>query len=76
MKARAPQAVRGISSGGLTGEPKGVSKVLISDYRSVDHVRFSFAAEMTANKIVWRRKLADVKFNVPVDEELFRKTYR
>jgi hypothetical protein len=59
-----------------TGEPNGASKVLISDYRSVDHVQVSFAAEMTTNKIVWRRKLTDVKFNVPIDDELFRKTYR
>jgi len=57
-----------------TGEPNGVSKVLISDYRSVDHVQFSFAAEMSTNKVIWRRKLTDVKFNVPVDDVLFRKT--
>jgi hypothetical protein len=57
-----------------TGELNGASKVLISDYRPVGHVQFSFAAEMTTNRIVWRRKLTDVKFNVPVDDELFRKT--
>jgi hypothetical protein len=57
-----------------TGEPNGASKVLISDYRPVDDVQFSFTAEMITNKVVWRRKLTEVKFNVPVDDELFRKT--
>jgi len=57
-----------------TGEPNGASKVLISDYRTVDNVQFSFAAEMIANKVIWRRKLTDVKFNEPVDDEVFRKT--
>lgn len=57
-----------------TGEPNGASKVLISDYRLVDDVQFSFTAEMITNKVVWRRKLMEVKFNVPVDDELFRKT--
>jgi hypothetical protein len=59
-----------------TGESNGASKILISDYRPVDHVLFSFSAEMITNKIVWRRKLTDVKLNVPVDDELFRKTKR
>jgi hypothetical protein len=57
-----------------TGEPNGASKVLISDYRLVDDVQFSFTAEMITSKVVWRRKLMGVKFNVPVDDELFRKT--
>jgi hypothetical protein len=57
-----------------TGEPNGASKILISDYRMVNDVQFSFAAQMIANKVVWRRKLTEVKLNVPVDDVLFRKT--
>jgi hypothetical protein len=57
-----------------TGEPNGASKVLISDYRPVGHLQFSFGAAMITNEVVWRRKLTDVKFNVPIDDELFRKT--
>jgi hypothetical protein len=56
-----------------TGEPNGASKVLISDYRTVGHVHFSFGAAMITDKIVWSRKLTEVHFNVPVDDELFRK---
>jgi hypothetical protein len=59
-----------------TGEPNGVSKVLISDYRPAGNMQFSFAAEMITNKVVWRRKLTSVQFNVPVDDDLFRKTER
>jgi hypothetical protein len=34
-----------------TGEPNGASKVLISDYRLVNDVQFSFTAQMIANKV-------------------------
>jgi hypothetical protein len=57
-----------------TGEPNGASKVLISDYRPVNDVQFSFTAQMIANKVIWRRKLTEVKLNVPIDDVLFRKT--
>ena len=57
-----------------TGEPRGTSKVLISDYRAVGDVQFSYGAAMITDKIVWRRTLTDVQFNVPVDNQLFRKT--
>jgi hypothetical protein len=59
-----------------TGEPNGASTVLISDYRLVNDVHFSFTAQMIANKVVLRRKLTEVKLNVPVDDVLFRKTWR
>jgi hypothetical protein len=57
-----------------TGEPNGASKVLISDYRPVGGVRFSYGAAMVTDKIVWRRTLTEVQFNVPVDDQLFQKT--
>jgi hypothetical protein len=54
-----------------TGEPDGVSKVFIRDYRPVGNVQFSFAATMITTKVVWSRKLTEVKFNAPVDDALF-----
>jgi outer membrane lipoprotein-sorting protein len=56
-----------------TGEPDGVSKVFIRDYRPVGNAQFSFAASMITTKVVWSRKLTEVKFNVPVDDALFLK---
>jgi hypothetical protein len=54
-----------------TGQPNGSSKVLISDYRPVGDVKFSYGAEMITDKVVWIRKLTDLKFNVPVNDQLF-----
>ena len=56
-----------------TGEPEGRSQVLIWDYRPIGDVRFSYAASMSTTKVVWRRRLTDVKFNVPIDDGLFLK---
>jgi hypothetical protein len=58
-----------------TGQPDGISKVFISDYRPVSNVQFSFAATMITTKVVWSRKLTEVKFNVPVDDALFLKAH-
>lgn len=56
-----------------TGEPNGASKVLIGDYRPIDHTQFSYAARIVTTQVVWARKLTDVEFNVPVDDALFLK---
>jgi hypothetical protein len=54
-----------------TGEPDGTSKVFIGDYRPVGNVQFSYAATMFTTKVVWSRKLTEVKFNVPIDDSLY-----
>jgi outer membrane lipoprotein-sorting protein len=56
-----------------TGEADSSSKVFVEDYRRVGGVQFSFAATKTTTKVIWRRKLTDVKFNVPIDDDLFLK---
>jgi hypothetical protein len=57
-----------------TGEEGGASKVWIGDYRSAGSVQFSYAAIMSTSKTVWRRKLTEVEFNVPLDDVLFQRT--
>lgn len=57
-----------------TGEPNGTSNVQISDYRSVGNVKFSYGAALIADKVIWRRKLTEVQFNVPIDDALFQRS--
>jgi outer membrane lipoprotein-sorting protein len=54
-----------------THEPEGNSSVLIGDYRDVGKVRFAFAASIMSSKGGWSRQLAEVKFNVPIDDSVF-----
>jgi hypothetical protein len=56
-----------------TGEKDGFSRVFIGDYRPVANMQFSYGATMFTTKVVWTRKLSEVKFNVPVDDALFLK---
>jgi outer membrane lipoprotein-sorting protein len=56
-----------------TGEKDGISQVFIGDYRQVANMQFSYAARMSTTKVIWTRKLSEVKFNVPVDDALFQK---
>jgi hypothetical protein len=51
----------------------GTSKVSIGDYRRAGRLQFSYAATMSTDRVVWTRKLSEVKFNVPVADELFLK---
>jgi hypothetical protein len=57
-----------------TGEENGRSKVFIGDYRPVANMQFSYAATMSTTKVVWTRKLSEVRFNVPVDDALYLKS--
>jgi hypothetical protein len=52
---------------------KGTSKVSIGDYRRAGRLQFSYAATMSMDKVIWTRKLSEVKFNAPVADELFLK---
>jgi hypothetical protein len=51
----------------------GTTKVSIGDYRRTGKLQFSYGATMSSDKVVWSRKLSQVKFNVPVADELFLK---
>jgi hypothetical protein len=51
----------------------GTSSASISDYRPVAKVLFAFGAVQTAGPVKWSRKLAEVKFNEPIDESVFLK---
>jgi len=53
--------------------PNGTSSVSISDYRRVGKVLFAFAAAQTTGAVKWTRKLAEVKFNEPIDDSVFLK---
>lgn len=53
--------------------PGGASSVLLSDYRKVGKVLFSFGAAKTGGSVNWSRKLTEVRFNVPIDQNIFQK---
>lgn len=52
---------------------EGVSSVLIGDYRRVGDILFAFSASASGSGVNWSRKLNEVKFNVPIDDAVFRK---
>ena len=54
--------------------PEGPSSVVISDYRRVGDVLFSFETSRTGAPVAWNRKLTEVKFNEPVDDAVFAKS--
>lgn len=53
--------------------PNGISSVLLSDYRQVGKVLFSFGAAKSGGSVKWSRKLTEVRFNVPIEKSVFQK---
>jgi hypothetical protein len=54
--------------------PDGPSSVVLSDYRRVGDVLFSFETSRSGAPVAWNRKLTEVKFNEPVDDAVFAKS--
>lgn len=52
---------------------QGATSVTIGDYRRLQDVQFAFSAEQAGGPLHWKRKLDEVKFNVPVDAAVFTK---